>query len=112
MVYVLLAIIVLQMIALLWSLTRDPVKVNQDLMHQNRELLNRIQAKDLQTFAALQTYLSQSPEEEYIPRDDESEARRVYPDGLISDEEIKLYNFDGFGIDVDNAPVSDRDLSR
>lgn len=49
----------------------------------------------------------------YISRDDESEARIVNTGNhILTDSDVGAYNFDGFGIDIDRAPVSDHDLSR
>ena len=61
----------------------------------------------------MQSYSQPDLNEPYISRDDESEAKQVSSvSNLISDEEIRSYALDGFGIDFDNAPVSDNDLSR
>jgi hypothetical protein len=79
--------------------------VNQWLMHQNQELLNRLQAPDARTFAALQSYSTIQPSDEYIPRDDESEARLVQSTegvgAVIYPEEVKAYALNDYGLGLD-----------
>lgn len=113
--YMLLALVVLLIIALMWSLTRVPsahlqlMETNQMLMDQNRELLNRLQAPDVRTFLALQTSSTPPSSEEYIPRDDESEVKRLDAEGvgemiLLTDEEIKAYALGDFNLNhYDNS---------
>jgi len=104
MEYLLLGIILLLILTLVWSLTRQPQKspwkeVAQKLLEQNQELLNRLQAPDARTFAALQTHSTIQPSEEYIPRDDESEARLMNTEGVgvvLYPEEIKQYALDDY----------------
>src|SRR5512138_1682593 len=106
-----LAVICLLILALMWSLIKSPVsqqqeKVISQLLQQNQELLNRLQAPDLKTFLALQTSSNPTPDSNYIPMDDESEAerlRKIQPQPLrgfgeaLDDEDIKAYAIQDFG---------------
>lgn len=84
----------------------------EDLQSQNRELLNRIQAKDLHAFATLQAQTQQPTFEtdSYMPRSDEAEAHILYEqygnlegvgDLVYSEEEIGFLN--DLGIDLSEA---------
>jgi hypothetical protein len=110
--YLLIGLVTLLILGLVWSLTSNPnlkqsEKVMDLLLNQNRELLNRLQAPDLKTFLALQSDSKPSPESEYIPRDDESEAERLaktfrsesFNPGygeVLTDEDIRAYSLDDF----------------
>ena len=114
LVYILLGMIALLILTLYLSLTKQSViqelkNLNQELMLQNRELLNRLQAPDVRTFQALQTSLSPIPETDYISRDDESEAARVRSvsgigELLAPEEDVKRDILRDFGLDYDDIP--------
>lgn len=100
-------------LTLWWTLTHPPEQktlLNQinRLEKQNSELLNRLQAPDLRTFQALQNFSTPSfPNSEYIPRDDESEAK-YYKDltgigdvNIIDDTEVKMYSIKDFELDME-----------
>lgn len=67
-------------------------------------------APDVKTFAALQTYSATTPIEnnsEYISRDDESELARTnalisHPVEILTDEEVREYAMNDFGINFDS----------
>ena len=103
LVYILLGMIFLLILALLWLMTRTPPMV-QVLVNQNRELLNRLQAPDVRTFAALQNYSTiNTNEDEQISRSDEAEAARIndpngYGDIILDDGDVRQYAMQDFGI--------------
>lgn len=73
--------------------------MNKELVRQNQELLNRLQAPDLKTFAALQTSsITVGTETEYIPRDDESELARLSNRDIriLDDEDVRGYSLSDF----------------
>lgn len=84
----------------------------EDLQSQNRELLNRIQAKDLHAFATLQAQTQQPTFEtdSHMPRSDEAEAHILYEqygtmegvgDVVYNTEELDLLA--DLGIDLSEA---------
>jgi hypothetical protein len=103
LVYILLAWIGILTILLVLVLLRQP-PINRELLNQNRELLNRLQAPDLKTFVALQTSSTSISDVEVISRDDESEAERlskltgVGDTIFVDDEDVKSYNLMDFGL--------------
>lgn len=103
--YILLGSLLWNMILtviLVWVMRKQPV--SQELILQNRELLNRIQAGDLKSYQILQTSSPIDSDNEYIPRDDESEANRVGHVSMartMDAEEIKLYHLRDLGIGLD-----------
>jgi Na+-translocating ferredoxin:NAD+ oxidoreductase RnfG subunit len=92
LVYILLGMIAMLIVALVWALTRQPV--NQQLLRQNQELLNRLQSPDLRTFLALQTSSTTIPETEVISQDDIAEAMRTPSNygPYLTDEEVRQYS--------------------
>src|SRR5215213_4375449 len=101
LVYILLGMIAALIVLLIWVLIRQPV--NQVLVEQNRELLNRLMAPDVKTFQVLQTSSAiPDPDQKYYPRDDETEAEQLVQLGGIgtplSPDDIRAYNREGFGI--------------
>lgn len=110
LIYVLLAIIVVLIALLVWSLARTPeadatlIQMNQSQQNQISELLNRLQAPDARTFQALQNFSNLPVEASVIvPRDDESEAMRYrdtsglgYP--ILDDNDIRQYSMQDLGI--------------
>src|SRR4051812_8716805 len=107
LVYLLLGIVVLLILLLTWALARQPL--NQNLMKQNQELLNRLQAPDLKTFVALQTLSVTPPDSEIISLDDESEANRYQErtgnrgENYLSDEQVKTYSLNEFGLNLSHG---------
>lgn len=94
--------IVLLILLLVWSLKQEN-PVNQELVKQNRELLNRLQSPDVPTFQALQTSSkTDSAPSLLIPKDDETEAeqlKNLYGPGtlVLDSEDVGTYAMQDFG---------------
>src|SRR3954447_766343 len=101
-VYILSGWIVCLTLILIWSLARQPL--NKELIRQNRELLNRLQAGDLKTFVALQTSLNPLNNSEYVSQDDESEAKRLIDASgvgetqFLDDGDVRQYSLEDFSL--------------
>jgi len=103
LVYILLGMIAFLLIILVWTQMRQPPIV-KDLLKQNHELLNRLQAPDLKTFLALQTSSNPIPESDYISQEDEEEARRFLElngesdNVVLTDEDVRQYSLEDYGM--------------
>src|SRR5687767_7690138 len=103
LIAVLLLLLVMLVVLLYKSLTR-PNPINQELILQNRELLNRLQSPDARTFLALQTSsVTLGTESDYVSRDDEAEAAFLASQAggngetiYIDPDEVNDYNLADF----------------
>ncbi len=90
-------------------------KANLQLLEQNRELLNRLQAPDARTFQALQNYSNQVVIHDYQSKDDVTEAmqlRRMQTeprDEFLDEVDSLAYHVDDFALNRIPFSRSDAD---
>ena len=110
----LLGMVVVLLLLVMWLVVKNPmnqilIQQNQQLLKTQGELLNRLQAPDLRTFQALQNFSApaSSPNDPYISRDDEAEAKYFKDVNgvgeiiILDDEKVKQYSLEDFGLDLD-----------